>query len=176
MNVIIPTRVSGELHELRTTSLAHLLETSGAVTMRYGLVLIILWFGAFKFTPTEAGAIQPLVSHSPLLSWLYDLADVRTASAVIGIVEILTAVLIALRPWKAGASAIGSLAACGMFITTVSFMFTTPGSFAWVDGMFVPAGAGGFIIKDLVLLAAALWTAGEALAAASAQRANHRPL
>jgi uncharacterized membrane protein YkgB len=174
MNVIVPTRVSGELRGLRAAGLARLLETSGALTMRYGLVLIILWFGVFKFTPTEAGAIQPLVAHSPLLSWLYDLTDGRTASAAIGLVEILTAVLIALRPWKAGASAIGSLAACGMFITTMSFMFTTPGSFAWVDGMFVPAGAGGFIIKDLVLLAAALWTAGEALAAASAQRANHR--
>jgi uncharacterized membrane protein YkgB len=156
---------------MRGGSLARVFEASGAFTLRYGLVLLILWFGVFKFTPTEAGAIQPLMAHSPLLSWLYDLTDVRTASATIGLVEILTAALIALRPWKPGASAIGSLAACAMFITTMSFMFTTPGSFAWVDGMFVPAGAGGFIIKDLVLLAAALWTAGEALAATSA---NHR--
>jgi uncharacterized membrane protein YkgB len=49
-----------------------------------------------------------------------------------------------------------------MFAVTVSFLFTTPGSFTVVDGLWVPGGAGGFLIKDLTLLGAALYTAAEA--------------
>jgi putative oxidoreductase len=47
------------------------LRRASTVLFRYGLVVIIAWFGAFKFTPAEAQAIQPLVANSPLLSWLY---------------------------------------------------------------------------------------------------------
>jgi uncharacterized membrane protein YkgB len=50
-----------------------------------------------------------------------------------------------------------------MFLTTLSFLATTPGAWAIVEGFIVPAGAGGFLIKDIFLLGAALWTAGEAL-------------
>jgi uncharacterized membrane protein YkgB len=137
---------------------------SAAVIMRAGLVIIILWFGLFKFTPTEAQAIQPLLTHSPILSWLYAVTDVRGASRVIGCAEIAIALLIALRPVSWRASAVGSVGAIFMFLTTLSFLFTTPGMWARVDGFPVPAGAGGFVIKDLLLLAAALWSAGEALA------------
>ena len=143
-----------------------LLSQSGALILRYGLVLLVLWFGVFKFTPTEAQAIQPLVAHSPILSWLYALTDVRGASRVIGLAEIAIAVLVAARPLSARASAVGSIGAIVMFVTTLSFLATTPGSWGVVDGILVPTGAGGFLIKDLLLLGAAVWTAGEALAAA----------
>lgn len=36
-----------------------------------GVVLTLLWIGVFKFTPTEAAAIKPLVASHPLMSWLY---------------------------------------------------------------------------------------------------------
>ena len=138
--------------------------------MRYGLAAIILWFGVFKFTPSEAQAIQPLLAHSPILSWLYVLTDVRGASRIIGCAEIIIALLIALRPLSRRASAAGSIGAVFMFLTTLSFAISTPGSWAVVDGIPVPAGAGAFVIKDLFLLGAALWTAGEALASASDAR------
>jgi reactive chlorine resistance protein C len=141
---------------------------SAAFVLRYGLVLLILWFGVFKFTPSEAQAIQPLVAHSPLLSWLYAVTGVRGASRLIGIAEITIALLIAARPWSSRASAVGSIGATLMFLTTLSFLITTPGSWAVVDSILVPAGAGSFLIKDLLLLGAALWTAGEALLANAA--------
>ena len=144
---------------------AAILLRSSAIVLRYGLVLLVLWFGLFKFTPTEAQAIQPLVANSPLLSWLYALTDVRGASRVIGLAEIAIALLIAARPFSPRASAVGSLGATIMFLTTLSFLATTPGSWGRVDGFLVPAGAGGFVIKDLLLLGAALWTASEALTA-----------
>jgi uncharacterized membrane protein YkgB len=37
--------------------------------LRYGLVLVIAWIACMKFTAYEANGIQPLVAHSPLLSW-----------------------------------------------------------------------------------------------------------
>ena len=138
---------------------------SGAIVLRYGLVVLVLWFGVFKFTPTEAQAIQPLVSHSPFLSWLYAVTDVRGASRLIGLAEIAIALLIAARPLSARASAIGGIGAIIMFLTTLSFLATTPGSWGVVDGILVPTGAGGFLIKDLLLLGAALWATAEALAA-----------
>ena len=149
---------------------AAFLSRSSAIVLRYGLVVLVLWFGVFKFTPTEAQAIQPLVSNSPFLSWLYALTDVRGVSRIIGVAEILIATLIAARPFSARASAVGSIGATLMFLTTLSFLGTTPGSWGVVDGLLVPMGAGGFLIKDLLLLGAALWSAGEALSAREHRR------
>ena len=138
------------------------LERAGTLVLRYSLVLILLWFGIFKFTPTEAAGIQPLFAHSPLFSWLYDVLSVRAVSNLVGTVEILAALLIAVRPLAPRLSYIGSLVAVLMFVVTLSFLFTTPGSFEVVDGLWVPGGAGGFLLKDLTLLGAALSTAAEA--------------
>lgn len=44
------------------------LEALGIGVLRYSLVGILLYFGLFKFTPTEARAIQPLLEHRPLMA------------------------------------------------------------------------------------------------------------
>jgi uncharacterized membrane protein YkgB len=126
---------------------------------------VVLFFGAFKFTAAEAGGIQPLVSHTPVLSWMYSVASVRGVSNLIGAVEIVIALLIAARPFSAVLSAAGSLAAIAMFATTLSFLFTTPGVFVSVPGfpVAVPNETGAFLVKDLFLLGAALWSAAESL-------------
>ena len=54
-----------------------------------------------KFTAYEAGAIQPLVANSPLMSWLYAIFSVQATSNLIGVAEIAAGVMIALRPWSA---------------------------------------------------------------------------
>ena len=150
------------------------LQESGAVVLRWGLVLMIFWFGVFKFTPTEAEGIRPLVGHSPVLGWLYLIGDVRAVSRVIGVIEIAIAALIALHPRWPRLSGIGSIGAVIMFLTTLSFLFTTPGMWARVDGLLVPSGGGSFLIKDLALLGAALWTAGDALASSARGFRQHR--
>jgi uncharacterized membrane protein YkgB len=139
---------------------------TGTLVLRYSLVLIVLWFGVFKFTPTEAAAIKPLFTNSPLFAWLYAVLSVQAVSNLVGGAEILIALLIAVRPLAPRLSYVGSLGAVLMFAVTVSFLFTTPGSFDVVDGLWVPGGAGGFLIKDLTLLGAALYTAAEARRAA----------
>src|SRR5207302_10631116 len=49
----------------------------GSLVLRYGLVLVIGWIGLMKFTEYEAKGIQPLVAHSPLMGWLYNILTVR---------------------------------------------------------------------------------------------------
>ena len=49
---------------------------------RYGLVIVIGWIGLLKFTSYEAQGIQPLVAHSPFMSWLYDIFSVTTFSSL----------------------------------------------------------------------------------------------
>jgi len=53
-----------------------------------------------------------------------------------------------------------------MFLTTLSFLFSTPGWEPSLGGFPALSGdVGEFLIKDVVLLGAALWSLSEALAA-----------
>lgn len=131
----------------------------------YGLILVLIWIGGMKFTAYEAHGIQPLVANSPLMGWVYDVTTIAAFSAVLGVVEIGTAVLIALRPVSAEFAALGSLVAIAMFLTTLSFMFSTPGWEPSLGGFpAVSAMPGQFLLKDIVLLGAAVSAFGEALA------------
>jgi len=87
------------------------LDAVGISVSRYGLVLVLLLIGVLKFTPEEAAGIQPLVAHSPLLSWMYLVLGVQGASNVIGAIEITMAAFLALRPWFPKISFLGSLGA-----------------------------------------------------------------
>ena len=90
--------------------------------------------------------------------------SVRGFSAVLGVVEVAIAVLIAARPVAPRVSALGSALAVGMFLTTLSFLVTTPGVWEPSLGGFPALAAlpGQFLIKDLALLGISLWTLGEA--------------
>jgi uncharacterized membrane protein YkgB len=126
------------------------------------LVLTLLLIGILKFTSGEAQGIQPLVAHSPLMSWLYGIFSVQAVSNLIGVIEVLVALLMALRPLSARLSFIGSIGAIITFVLTISFLFSTPGAFQFSHGLPMLGGAGQFLIKDLVLLGASVWTAAEA--------------
>jgi uncharacterized membrane protein YkgB len=137
----------------------------GGGILRYGLVGMLFWLGTFKFTQTEAEAIRPLLEHSPLMSWLYLSFSVQGASNLIGISEIVVAVLLALRPISPRLTAIGSVGGIATFLVTLSFLFSTPGAFVWAPDfpVPVPGPAGGFLVKDLFLLGASVWSLGESL-------------
>ena len=142
------------------------LEVAGGRILRYGLAFMLLWIGALKFAAYEAEGIKPLIENSPLVSWLYAFLSVGQAAALIGITEIVLAVLILTRPVAPRWSAIGSLGVIVMSLITLSFVLTTPG--VWQEGLgfpFLSGNPGGFLAKDILLLGAATWTAGEALQA-----------
>jgi reactive chlorine resistance protein C len=121
---------------------ARISDAVSTVVLRYGLVLFLLGGGLSKFTQDEALMIQPWVAHSPFLGWLYSVTDVRGASILIGVIEVIISVLLALRHWWPHVSFVGSLAASIQFVITFSFLFTTPG---------LSPETQGFLMKDLIL-------------------------
>ena len=139
-------------------------EAAGRELARYGLVVVVVRIGLMKFTAYEAEGIRLYVANSPLMNWVYGPMSDRGFSAVLGVVEVAVALLIAARPLSPRACALGSALAVGMFLTTLSFLVTTPGVWASSAGGFpaLSGSPGQFLIKDLALLGISVWTLGEA--------------
>lgn len=163
--VSIDKNVSTDTHPAEN-ALGYRLEAVGSAVLRYGLVLVLLWIGGLKFTAYEAKGIEPLAANSPLLAWAYHALGLQAFSGLLGVSEIAFALLIATRPAFPKMSALGSAGAILMFLVTLSLMLSTPGAIAAGHSFPVlSAEVGQFLIKDVVLLGAAIWTAGEALSA-----------
>ncbi len=154
--MIIETEVTDSKNPARIKAL-------GEFLLRYGLVLVLGWIGAMKFTAYEAEGIKPLIQTSPLMSWMYRTLSIQATSNVIGIAEITAAALIAIRPLSARLSAIGSGLAVFTFLATLTFLFSLPGWEKSLGGFPALSGSGGFLLKDVVLLGASLWTLGDSL-------------
>lgn len=134
----------------------------GAAVARYGVALVLLAIGLLKFTAAEAAGIGPLVMSSPLLHWMYSVWSMEAASRVIGTIEIVAAVGIAVRSLSPRAAVVGSALAVGTFLVTLSFFLTAPGIWDTSLGFPFLGGSGQFIVKDVVLLGASLWSLGDA--------------
>ena len=143
----------------------HPVAVAGRQLVRYALVVVIAWIGALKYSGYEAAAIHPLIANSPLMSWLYNILSVHALAATLGTLEIIAAVLIALRVLSPRLSAVGSAMAVLLFLGTLSFLFTTPGVTAAGGFPVLSVLPGQFLLKDLVLLGASLWTLGDSLGA-----------
>jgi reactive chlorine resistance protein C len=141
-------------------------ENIGAFLLRYGLVLVLGWIGAMKFTVYEAEGIKALIETSPLMSWMYKFLSLQGTSYVIGVAELIAAALIAIKPLSAKLSAIGSVLAIFTFLATLTFLFSLPGWEKSLGGFPALSGSGGFLLKDVVLLGASFWTLGDSLTAA----------
>lgn len=145
------------------------LARAGAAVARAGVALTLLAIGLLKFTPAEAEGIRPLVTSSPLLSWMYAVLSVQGASNVIGAVEIVAALGLLARPVAPRAAAVGGALAVLTFAVTLSFFATAPGVWDAAQGFPWLGGTGQFLVKDVVLFGASLWSLGEARAAAGRQ-------
>jgi uncharacterized membrane protein YkgB len=168
-------------------SAAARLDRVAMAMLRAALVIVLVWIGGLKFVNYEADSIVPLVANSPLMRFLYKQpAEYRTHmnkegelnpqhrawhqengtytfSHGLGTVIIGIGLLIALYPVQPELSAIGSILLICMSCTTLSFLITTPE--AWVPalgdanhGFPYLSGAGRLIVKDLIMLAAAVVT------------------
>src|SRR5213594_1248620 len=87
----------------------------GEFLIRYGLVIVLGWIGAMKFTDYEAKGIETLVRTSPFMSWMYKFLSLQATSNVIGVTELTAALLIAIKPLSAKLSAFGSVLAVFTF-------------------------------------------------------------
>lgn len=150
----------------RQTPMNGLAAAASTVT-RYGLVTTLVWVGVLKFTDYEVQNAEVLVTASPLTSRLRKKLGAQKLAWLVGVTQIALGSLIAAKPVAPRASAVGSFGAAGMMLSTLSFLVTTPE--AWREG---PGGIpqlsvlGEALLKDTVLLGAALLTAAESLHAA----------
>lgn len=123
--------------------------TLGYYISLFGAALILLWIGIFKFTPTEASAIKPLVENHFLTFFVYKVMSVQTVSNLIGVIEIIIALLLIFSVKFAVLKRYAGIGMIVTFLVTLSYLFTTPGMWKVVDG--VPV-TDFFILKDLMLL------------------------
>ena len=156
--------------------------------LRLGLIIVLVWIGSLKFVDYEAEGIVPLVANSPFMRFFYrhpapeykkhmskegelnqahrqwhETNGTYRFSRGIGITILFIAVLIASHPVLPQVATIGSFLLILMSCTTLSFLATTPE--AWVPALGDAAhgfpflsGTGRLIIKDVIMLAAAIVT------------------
>jgi reactive chlorine resistance protein C len=140
------------------------LDAIAGMLSRYGLVIVIGWIGALKFANFEAHQIQPLVANSPFMGWLYHIFPAYTFSALLGVFELTAAVLLAIKPVAPKLSIGGSVLAIVLFLSTISFLFTTPGVSEPAGGGFPALSlTGEFLLKDVPLLGVSFWTLTDSL-------------
>jgi reactive chlorine resistance protein C len=155
--------MADELKSSRTTAIA-------ALIARYGLVIVIAWFGAMKFTSYESHGISHWVANSPFLGWVYDIMSIDAFGRLNGSIELIVAALLAVKPWFPKASVVGGIFASLFFATTLSFMITTPGvGEASAGGFPVLSADGEFLMKDIALIGLALWLLVDAIDATRRQ-------
>lgn len=176
-------------------------ERLGMTMTRLGLIVVLLWIGGLKIFKYEADGIVPFVANSPLMSFLYkhpapeykthmnaegQLVPQNRAwheenrtypfSYGLGAVIVLYGLLLCLHPWSPGLAAVGSFLIAVMSLVTLSFLITTPES--WVPalgdtehGFPYLSGRGRLVVKDAIMLGAALITMADSARAALARRA-----
>lgn len=123
-----------------------------------GVAITLLWIGLFKFTLFEAKAIEPLVVNHFGMNWLYSILSVQGVSNLIGISEIIIAIGLIVSFWNVKIGKIAGIASTIIFITTLSFLATTPGIWKMVDGFPVTEF---FLVKDIPFLAISLLVWGK---------------
>jgi uncharacterized membrane protein YkgB len=139
---------------------------------RYGLAVVLAWFGAMKFTYYESHGVSPFVASSPFLSWVYHIMSISAFGRVLGTAELVTATLLAVKPWYPKASVIGGVLATAFLLGTLSFMVSTPGIGEPTAGGFPVLSANGeFLMKDIALLGLALWLLTDSIVATQQRQA-----
>jgi reactive chlorine resistance protein C len=167
--------------------LAARMDKPGVAVTRAGLILVLAWIGGLKVARYEADGIVPFVANSPLMSFLYaDPAGYKEHknpegtlvptnrqwheangtypfALGLGSVIVLYAALLALHPWLPQVAAVGSFLVFVMSLVTLSFLVTTPECWVpdlgdTVHGFPYLSGAGRLVIKDAIMLGAALVT------------------
>lgn len=127
------------------------------LVMSIGMIVMLLWAGSYKMTAPGAEGIVPLVSNSPLISWHFKLFGTYTGSDLIGLTEIIAALLIFTGYFKPKAGIVGGLITTVMFFTTSTMLISTPGTTIAVHGLRYMTFLGLFLYKDVISLGASFY-------------------
>lgn len=175
----------------------------GVTVTRLGLIVVLLWIGGLKAFRYEADGIVPFVANSPLMSFFYSDGENyqahRNPEGVLnaenrawheangtypfayglGTVIVLYGLLLCLHPWYPQAATLGSFLVFIMSFVTLSFLVTTPE--CWVPplgdaqhGFPYLSGAGRLVVKDSIMMGAALVTMADSAKAYLRKRSATR--
>jgi len=122
-----------------------------------GMIVMLLWAGSYKMTVPGADGIVPLVENSPLISWHFKLFGTYHGSDLIGLTEVIAALLIIIGMFKPKAGVIGGAIAVVMFFTTSTMLITTPGALTNVNGINYMSFLGLFLFKDVINMGASFY-------------------
>lgn len=167
--------------------LASRMDKAGIAVTRLGLIVVLVWIGGLKAFRYEADGIVPFVANSPVMSFfLADpgnyKAHMNPEGALVaenrswheanrtyefayglGTVIVLYGLLLCLHPWLPQAATLGSFLVFVMSFVTLSFLITTPE--CWVPslgdadhGFPYLSGRGRLVVKDAIMMGAALVT------------------
>lgn len=163
------------------------MDKAGVAVTRMGLIVVLLWIGGLKAFRYEADGIVPFVANSPTMSFFYtDPGNYKShknpEGALVsenrawheangtypfayglGAVIVLYGLLLCLHPVSPQAATVGSFMVFTMSFVTLSFLITTPE--CWVPalgdaqhGFPYLSGAGRLVVKDAIMMGAALVT------------------
>lgn len=126
--------------------------------VRASMIILFVFFGYTKWFEYAAQELMPFFQHGPLLSWMYPVFGVRGATRLVGASEWLFGTLLFLGFWNKKLGILGALGATLSFIGTVTIIPFMPNGWNASAGGF-PAMDGNvpFLMKDVVLLAAAVY-------------------
>jgi uncharacterized membrane protein YkgB len=122
-----------------------------------GMIVMLLWAGKFKMTAPGAEGILPLVTHSPLISWEFEVFGPYLGSDIIGATEWTAAMLLIIGYFKPKAGILGGMILVGMFFTTSTALITTPDDTIIVHGIHYMNNLGLFLFKDIISFGVAFY-------------------
>lgn len=181
--------------------LAARMDKVGVTVTRIGLIVVLLWIGGLKAFRYEADGIVPFVANSPFMSFFYADGEnykahmnlegvLNTENRAwheanytyefaygLGAVIVLYGLLLCLHPWLPQAATVGSFLVFVMSFVTLTFLVTTPES--WVPnlgdaqhGFPYLSGRGRLVVKDAIMMGAALVTMADSAKAYLRKRAS----
>jgi uncharacterized membrane protein YkgB len=172
----------------------------GVTVTRLGLTVVLLWIGGLKVCGFEADGIVPFVANSPLMSFFYahpapeyqehmnkegEVVPANRAwhesnntypfAYALGAVIVAFGLMIAAHPWLPRVATVGSFLVVVMSFVTLSFLVTTPE--CWVPDLGGPvhgfpflAAPGRLVVKDAIMMGAAVVTMADSARAALRNR------
>ena len=186
---------------LKLFELASRMDKVGVTVTRVGLIVVLLWIGGLKAFRYEADGIVPFVANSPTMSFFYAdpgnyKAHKNPEGALVpenrswheanrtyifayglGSVIVLYGLMLCLNPWLPQVAVVGSFLVFVMSFVTLSFLVTTPE--CWVPalgdaqhGFPYLSGAGRLVVKDAIMMGAALVTMADSAKAYLRKRAS----
>jgi uncharacterized membrane protein YkgB len=181
------------------------LDRVGVTVTRIGLIVVLVWIGGLKVYNYEADGIVPFVANSPFMSFFYKQpageyrqhknreGEVVPANRQwherngthpfaygLGSVIVAYGLMLATHPWFPRVAAVGSFLVFIMSCVTLTFLVTTPE--CWVPDLGGPehgfpllSGAGRLVVKDAIMMGAAIVTMADS-ARAYLRRRDLAPL